>query len=836
MFRARTKAYQREMEEMDVIADSYKHTLRSLGYRHNRKTSAWERPSANSFTNRDKRNPSQQEKENNSDDDKYRRDVQNEWKQAKKNDNPAFPSMTRSIKVDSARDRIKGSKSRQSDSSSEDDLMKNFYPSQSAKSRNGQSSSLLDNRATMAANEILIEDRKVLSKRSTNQQSNFVGNESDSDEEFPPNFHHKQESRPDVSRPVADDDYNRTAEITQKSKQATRGSTIASVPNMDGRAREIRPIQVKAASISSSPPDMTKSVTSQATTQPVTLAPSKQETPPKGKASPPDRSSKQSSPDSDPNNYIANDITKRSAASFGAPSTGAISLDSLNLDRKTRSESKDDYKSDSRSRSPSPRVSSRADSPNIDSRPTSSMSKQSLANTYPVRNSTPESKVENESLMKSSSAIYHISNSSIDMESFEDHNSFADLPPLQSKEITTKNAGNIVSRVSKNDLYLEDSEDFRDDVYPPSPSPFKKMAEESKSYFRDGGSQGRTTPSSLRGSGRTTPLSMRGVESHPADPYDAHNADMHRMMHRNDDDDDLEEYSQSFVSSAASPMRMIDTSRSTVLELNFDTVADSKAASDSYATNSGPGTRDYPSSRSSPSVMNYGGTVDSFTRRVSNGDDDAVLMGTAKFSQTGGYNYSDTSSKSRLSGTGTENIERDSLGGTFTNTEKSNSKETVSPNGDDSSPPPAQKHSFEEGSSFESFLGRRTPSVSELSKINSSNNQVHDLIMDSDINDRFTSNLADDVHAPPGQLRWEKGRSPLDLIELSEAFDVHISGIKVYPGIFNPDLEVYLEIEFLDTKSPPSQTVRLDNNDLPVAVSYSSCKYFFFCLVYCMLF
>jgi hypothetical protein len=444
-----------------------------------------------------------------------------------------------------------------------------------------------------------------------------------------------------------------------------------------------------------------------------------------------------------------------------------------------------------------------------------------------MRAAVSESKNENDSLLKSSSGIYHISNSSMDMESFEDHSSFADLEPLASKLITkppTPTASQV-PRVSKNELYLEDSEDYRDDLHPASPSPFKRMQEESKVSSRDG-----SHPASFRGSGRSTPLSMRGVEERNHDPYEQEDAtqndNMRRIMQGVDNPDD-EEYSQSFVSSVASPRRMIDTSRSTVLELNFDTEGPGNIHSDlnsgpnSFAHVSGPPTRDYPSSKSSPMLMNY--EVGSFTRR-GGGDDDAVLMGTSKFAHTGAFTFSDASSshKSRLSGT--ENIEKDSLGGTFQYTDATRSEENLTSFFDESSHQqiPQGNFSIQEESSFDNYLDRRTPSVSELSRIDSSNNQGNDMTMDSAGNDRFSSNMTEDVHPPPGQLRWEKGRAPLDLIELAEAFEVHVSGMKVYPGVFPSNLPVYLEIEFLETKSPASHIVRLDNSDLPVSVSYST--------------
>lgn len=771
------------MEEMDLIADSYKHTLRSLGYRHNRKTSAWEPPvRQDSFDDRFPRGKKSSEDENDFP------STSAGWKQAKLASDPAFPSATRSIKVESARHRERKSYSRPAASSSDDDddNLASFLPNSRA--------SRSDVRTSDSRNEHAKADVKKPSH-------------SDSDDDYLPSFSQKAPSRTDVSKPVADFDNDRTGEISMKSKQASRGPTIAEAPPAVVAAREIRPIQVRSVAATPSPIFDQAPSSAQQGSSTVTFA----------KEVALSRTNSESRMDTTSGNILAsNDPVKQSTSFVAQSSSGIISVDSLMASKQLKEPAgaaSDDERMNTKpaSRSPSPK-------------PMASSANQPLANTYPMRqttssSATSESKIENDSLMKSASGIYQISNSSMDMESFDDHSSFADLPPLKSKEVVARGPPSSQGP-SKNDLYLEDSEDFRD-VYPPSPSPFKRNphADESKAMFRDDSSHGRHTPVSFRGSGRNTPLSARKLEDRVMDPYDDHpHTDRLSQGYRDRDDD---EYSQSFMSETASPMRLIDTSRSTVLELNFDTNASSKQHSDSYGTVSGPPTRDTPSTRSSPSIMNFGATADSFSRRVSNGDDDAVLMGTAKLTQTGGYAFSDASSKSRLSA-GTDNMEKDSLGGTFGMTDSGTNN--LSPPPDEINPGSNPRSQSRDGSSFDFYLGRRTPSVSELSRIDSSNNQGLEMVMDSEMNDRFASNLSDDVHPPPGQLRWEKGRAPLDLIELSEAFEVHISGIKVYPGIFPPDMEVYIEIEFLDTKSPPSQAVQLENNDLPVSVSYSACK------------
>lgn len=780
---ARTKAYHREMEEMDLIADSYKHTLRSLGYRHNRKTSTWEPPvRQDSFDDRLPRN-----KKSSGDENDFESSFGG-WKQAKLASNSAFPSTSRSIKVESARHRERKSYSRPAASSSDDD---NDNIGQFRLNSRGS-------RPEVRNNEFRNEPINTEMKKPSH---------SDSDDDYLPSFIQKAPSRVDISKPVADFDNDRTVEISTKSKHANRGLTIAEAPPAVVAAREIRPIQVRSIAATPSP-IFDQAPTVQPASSSVTFA----------KEAVLSRSNSESRIDSATSGVVLASIDpmKRSTTSVAQSSSGVISVDSLMTSKhdKELTERAENERAGSKpvSRSPSPK-------------PVSSSASQPLANTYPTRqttssSATSESKIDNDSLMKSSSGIYQVSNSSMDMESFDDHSSFTDLPPLKSKELVAR--GPPPSQgMSKNELYLEDSEDFRD-VYPPSPSPFKRNphADESKTMFRDDSSHGRHTPVSVRGSGRNTPLSARKLDERVMDPYDDHpHTDRLSQGFRDRDDD---EYSQSFMSETASPMRMIDTSRSTVLELNFDTNSSSKQASDSYGTGSGPPTRDTPSTRSSPSIMNFGATADSFSRRVSNGDDDAVLMGTAKLTQTGGYAFSDASSKSRLSA-GTDNMEKDSLGGTFAMTDSS--ANNLSPPPDEGNSGTNPRSQSRDGSSFDFYLGRRTPSVSELSRIDSSNNQGLEMVMDSEMNDRFANNLSDDVHPPPGQLRWEKGRAPLDLIELSEAFEVHISGIKVYPGIFPPDMEVYIEIEFLDTKSPPSQAVRLENNDLPVSVSYSACKY-----------
>lgn len=811
------------MEELDLIADSYKHTLRSLGYRHNRKTSSWEpiRSNIEADRNGGYKNSKWENERNYSSDDNNRPILSNSWKEAKKSN--------KKVTVDSARNRMKKRPELNEEEEEDDgDNLDRFHPS-----KKENNATIVKSKITAESEDVRKAERDLESEDSdiirqpTHQKVTSTGNQTHQkgiEEAVSDGDVTAGKKRKDFFHPSKDDSFDRTTEITQKSKQSARGSTIIEVASMgSGKAREIRPIVVQSTTATP-----TLSVADDDNREPssptdASAAPKKleKETPPRGNFAT-ITDSKSSSP---PDSVLA--VTNKSEMStFGGPtSTGVISVDSLMPGTKSRSASKDDYKADRYSNASPSHAASYGEV-----KASASSSKSALANTFPMRAAVSESKNENDSLLKSSSGIYHISNSSMDMESFEDHSSFADLEPLASKLITkppTPTASQV-PRVSKNELYLEDSEDYRDDLHPASPSPFKRMQEESKVSSLDG-----SHPASYRSSGRSTPLSMRGMEERNHDPYEQEDAtqndNMRRIMQGVDNPDD-EEYSQSFVSSVASPRRMIDTSRSTVLELNFDTVGPGNIHSDlnsgpnSFAHVSGPPTRDYPSSKSSPMLMNY--EVGSFTRR-GGGDDDAVLMGTSKFAHTGAFTFSDASSshKSRLSGT--ENIEKDSLGGTFQHTDATRSEENLTSFFDESSHQqiPQGNFSIQEGSSFDNYLDRRTPSVSELSRIDSSNNQGNDMTMDSAGNDRFSSNMTEDVHPPPGQLRWEKGRAPLDLIELAEAFEVHVSGMKVYPGVFPSNLPVYLEIEFLETKSPASHIVRLDNSDLPVSVSYSTCKF-----------
>eukprot|EP01033_Poteriospumella_lacustris_P001872 gene1872-1362_t len=525
--RARTKAYRREMEEMDLIADSYKHTLRSLGYRHNRKTSTWEPPvRQDSFDDRLPRS-----KKSSGDENDFPSSFGG-WKQAKLPSDPAFPSATRSIKVESARHRERKSYSRPAASSSDDDddNIGNFLPNS-----RGSRPEVRNN------NEPRNEPVKADMKKPSH---------SDSDDDYLPSFSQKAPARIDISKPVADFDNDRTVEISMKSKHASRGPTIAEAPPAVVAAREIRPIQVRSIAATPSP-ILDQAPVAQPASSTVTFA----------KEAVLSRSNSESRMDTSSGVVLASsDPMKRSTTSVAQSSSGIISVDSLSTSKQDKelNEVAENERASSKpaSRSPSPK-------------PVSNSGSQPLANTYPMRqttssSATSESKIDNDSLMKSASGIYQVSNSSMDMESFDDHSSFNDMPPLKSKELVAR--GPPPSQgMSKNDLYLEDSEDFRD-VYPPSPSPFKRNphADESKAMFRDDSSHGRHTPVSVRGSGRNTPLSARKLDQDRGmDPYDDHPHSDRLSQGFRDRDRDDDDYSQSFMSETASPMRMIDTSRST---------------------------------------------------------------------------------------------------------------------------------------------------------------------------------------------------------------------------------------------------------------------------------
>lgn len=130
---------------------------------------------------------------------------------------------------------------------------------------------------------------------------------------------------------------------------------------------------------------------------------------------------------------------------------------------------------------------------------------------------------------------------------------------------------------------------------------------------------------------------------------------------------------------------------------------------------SGPPTRDFPSDRSSPSTTVNFGTISSHhpggTRFRDDQDDDMVLMGTSKFAS----GTVDSSLKSRLLSTnGTENFEKDSLGGTFGSAGAASAilnghrKDTLSPLNDSITPPPLSGVGPDRGlaeMSYDSVLG-----------------------------------------------------------------------------------------------------------------------------------
>lgn len=867
------------MDEMDTIADSYKHTLRSLGYRHNRKTSTWDPPSQAhelQFKSNSRRPQLEDNIKASSSTDSDSDHLDRGWKQAKsksskvssRRDEPAFPSMSNVIKATSSKQRQPANRHYLDDRSdkptaeeeSEDEPPLLPVPRskvvQVAEKRPVQSLQAHSSRQQSSDSDSEVPARQLGAPTST--ASLEVSSDASLD---------RRGGRPDLKRrnaerlrnldePKRDDfDQNRTLEIVEKARHSGKGSSIAPMPAsfMGGEVREIKPVQVRSQPASlerSGDEDDMDAMLAQK------IAQNKRSMPEESKAS----------------------ATMRS--SVNAPSTGAISVDSLmarSLPDSDPYEEKTMYSDEGKEQENRRRLQEEKaayrveDTPRLQQQqhresPSTASGKSSLASTYPLaRPTAAESKRDDvaTALNKSSSGVFHEmaqSDSQLEMESFEESSLLMHhipMPAQQPQKVPYSQHYHTPTGRTKNELYLEDSEDAFER---PSPGIFSR----GDSVFSRSVSTNRDFPSSHGD------VMVRMDDERNVDPFDdpddvsvqrKSQSQQQNRLQLLPQDDEGEEYSQDFASPSAmmSPLRGIDTSKSVVIDLNIDTSeAVTTPHSGKYgrlrtpgSTNSisGPPSLNYPSNRSSPGFVNQG-TLGSFSRQNTlqlqqtqqqhQADDDAVLMGTTRFTpvsyqSSGGEGtmsgrsntFSDTNPSNR---SGTDQIERDSLGGTFDRTTDNREEEGMSPLGFDVKLSTADSIDRDSASQIQSKQQQPSQSVSQshqqyndfdgisgfsgissnaditgggggedsllvgvaaaLSRRNlptshsdADGTEIHSVNLD-DTADRFDDTL--DI----GPLSWNVGRAPLDQLELAEALEVHISGLKVNAGVFRTGEEV----------------------------------------------
>lgn len=255
---------------------------------------------------------------------------------------------------------------------------------------------------------------------------------------------------------------------------------------------------------------------------------------------------------------------------------------------------------------------------------------------------------------------------------------------------------------------------------------------------------------------------------------------------------------------------VIDTSKSVIVDFDLDSMSapPTFTTTTRTASRSGPPTRENTKenlmfrSTSPEELMNLALPRRSLVTDNNMDGDDNVLLGTAKYSST-----LDGTGKSSSRLSGTDQMDKDSLNGTNNNdNNRSDSRDEMSPyllqqlNGNNNNNNPAHQQNEFEQLSYDSILA----------------------VEDS----RTDRVLPEGDSTAPGTLRWETGKAPLELLELSEAFEVHIGGLRFNSN--NPVMkmvrDVYLELEFLDTRSVPSEEIRLRSDGNIVPISYSSRK------------
>lgn len=235
------------------------------------------------------------------------------------------------------------------------------------------------------------------------------------------------------------------------------------------------------------------------------------------------------------------------------------------------------------------------------------------------------------------------------------------------------------------------------------------------------------------------------------------------------------------------------------------------------------------SSSPSSNIFNqtaYGGNR---TRSDSGENDDMVLLGTGKYpsGKVGNFTLSD-SSRSKYS---SDTYDKDSLVGSGTGGSGGSGGSGSGVGGLNT---PLKIQSSEGNMSFSNNSGGYNQST-ELSPVfeglKDSISQLGELSYSS-------------LH-PPGQREgdshiyhqqkqqeqnevvWEVGRAPLDLIELADAIEFHISAVRFNSNVSRFVKEFYVVVEFLDVMSGPSPTVVIRSDSIAQPLSYYLRKFFY---------
>jgi hypothetical protein len=276
----------------------------------------------------------------------------------------------------------------------------------------------------------------------------------------------------------------------------------------------------------------------------------------------------------------------------------------------------------------------------------------------------------------------------------------------------------------------------------------------------------------------------------------------HPLSTHNIEEDNSEHYSQDFTNSSLSPLKINPDDNNDGEEDEKEEENDEFKSAPPTTTTTTTNNNDQPSYDSSPSELQLrslhlqekpGGNED---------DDDAVLFGTAKYSNQSDNNSNNNNinindiaggGKNRTSfGTTDMMMEKDSLGGT---NDQSNTSSSYYP-------PPSyteeEEHQYqqEEGDdvddddlydphystdhyhnrSAEDGEGDMTGLSYDDSILHQQHHQRHhprqQQQQQEDDQDQEEENQ-------DGSLHWNRGRAPLELIELAEAFEINITGLKI---------------------------------------------------------
>ncbi len=238
------------------------------------------------------------------------------------------------------------------------------------------------------------------------------------------------------------------------------------------------------------------------------------------------------------------------------------------------------------------------------------------------------------------------------------------------------------------------------------------------------------------------------------------------------------------------------------------------------------------SSSPSSNIFNqtaYGGNR---TRSDSGENDDMVLLGTGKYpsGKVGNFTLSD-SSRSKYS---SETFDKDSLVGSGTGGSGG------SGSGGGGLNTPLKIQSSEGNMSFSNNSGGYNQST-ELSPVfeglKDSISQLGELSYSSlhpPGQREGDSHIYQQKQQEQNEVVWEVGRAPLDLIELADAIEFHISAVRFNSNVSRFVKEFYVVVEFLDVMSGPSPTVVIRSDSIAQPLSYylRKCCHPFNCLLF----